>query len=57
LEDKDRETVSMEQIAITNMYQIETLMNVLERKGLLTSKEVLAELELVVATKGGKEIN
>jgi len=30
--EKDRETVTVEQIALTNMYQFEALLNVLERK-------------------------
>jgi len=33
------------------------MLNVLERKGLLTSKEVLDELEVVAQTKGRKKIN
>ncbi len=35
-----------------NAYQWEAMTNVLERKGILTSKEVLDELEVIVATKG-----
>ena len=31
------ETVTVEQIALTNMYQFEALLNVLERKGMVTS--------------------
>jgi len=31
--------------------------NVLERKGILISNEVLDELEVIAATKGKKEIN
>ena len=30
--EKDRETVTVEQIALTNMYQFEALLNVLEKK-------------------------
>jgi len=33
------------------------MINVLERKGLLTGKEVLNELEVIVATKGKKGVN
>ena len=54
---KERETVTIEQIALTNMYQFEALMNVLERKGMVTSQEVMDELEFVVQTKGGKKTN
>jgi len=54
---KERETIPVKQLAISNAYQLEAMLNVLERKGLLTSKEVLDELEVVVQTKGRKEIN
>jgi hypothetical protein len=33
------------------------MINVLERKGILTGKEVLEELEAIAATKGKKEMN
>ena len=55
--EKDRETVTLEQIAITNMYQFEAFLNVMERKGMVTSQEVMDELEFVVQTKGGKKTN
>ena len=57
MSEKDRETVTVEQIALTNMYQFEALLNVMERKGMLTSKEVMDELEFVIQTKGGKKTN
>ncbi|MDA0692922.1 MAG: hypothetical protein O3A78_11090 [Nitrospinae bacterium] len=54
---KERKTVTVEELALSNAYQLEALINVLERKGILTSKEVLDELELIVATKGRGEVN
>jgi len=33
------------------------MINVLERKGMLTGKEVMDELEVIVATKGREEVN
>jgi hypothetical protein len=42
---KERETISFEELALSNAYQLEAIINVLERKGLLTSKEVLEEME------------
>jgi len=33
------------------------MINVLERKDILTGKEVLDELAVIVATKGKKEVN
>jgi len=56
-EQPERETVTVEELALSNAYQLEAMLNVLERKGLLTSKEVLDELEVVAQTKGRKEIN
>ena len=38
---KDNKKVSWEEIAWTNMYSIEALLNILEKKGLLTKREVL----------------
>ncbi len=40
-----RETVSVEDLALSNAYQLEAMINVLERKGLLTKAEVLEELK------------
>ena len=39
-----------------NAYQLEAMINVLERKGILTGKEVMDELEVIVATKGKNEV-
>ena len=47
----ERKTVTVEDLALSNAYQLEALINVLERKGILTSKEVLDEMEVIVATK------
>ena len=49
---QDRETVNVEQMALTNMCQFEALTNVLERKRQLTSQEGMDELEEVIQTKG-----
>mgnify|MGYP004081714557 CR=1 FL=1 len=49
---QDRETVNVEQMALTNMYQFEALTNVLERKRQVTSQEGMDELEEVIQTKG-----
>jgi len=40
-----------------NAYLLEAMINIMERKGVLTGKEVLDELEVIVATKGEKEVN
>jgi len=54
---KDGETVTVEQLALSNAYQLEAMINVLERKGILTSKEVLDEMEVIVAAQEKKEVN
>jgi len=36
---------------------MEAMINVLERKGILTGKEVMEELEVIAATKEEKEVN
>ena len=54
---KERETIAVEDLALSNAYQLEAMTNVLERKGILTGKEVLEELEVIAATKGKKEMN
>jgi hypothetical protein len=41
----------------SSAYQLEAMINVLERKGILTLKEVLDELEVIAATKGKEEVN
>ena len=42
---KEDKKVSWEEIAWSNMYSIEALMNILENKGLITKQEVLRELQ------------
>ena len=56
-EKMNRETVTVEQLALSNAYQLEAMINVLERKGILTGKEVMDELEVIVATKGKEGVN
>ena len=44
-----RETVDFKELLISEMVQSEALINVLERKGILTKKELLEEIERVNA--------
>ena len=53
----ERKAVTVEQLALSNAYQLEAMINVLERKGILTGEEVMDELQVIVATKGKKEVN
>lgn len=39
------QTLTMEELAIANSFEIAALVNVLERKGLVTSLEVLEEIK------------
>ena len=44
-QNKNKETVSLEELAISNMYEIEAVIRVLEKKGLLTQDEVIKEIK------------
>ena len=55
-EKPERETVTVEQIALTNMYQFEALLNVLERKGMVTSHQFLSKLALIPSSRDNSEI-
>ena len=48
---KEDKKVSKEDIAWSNMYSIEALLNILEKKGLLTKREVLDELASLQAKR------
>ena len=43
----DRETVSFEELAYSNMMSIEALVSLLTRKGLITQQEILEELKAI----------
>lgn len=40
-----KETVTIEELTISNSYEIAALVSVLERKGLLTREEVIEEIK------------
>ena len=42
--DDSRETVPLEEVVMSNVYTQEAIVNLLERKGLLTKKEVIEEI-------------
>jgi len=44
-------------LLLSNTYQLEAMIKVLERKGILTGKEVLDEMEVIVAIQEKKEVN
>lgn len=41
----DRQTVPLEEVVLAQSFQLEVLLNVLERQGVLKKAEVLAEIE------------
>jgi hypothetical protein len=42
--DETRERVPLEEVVMSNVYSQEAIVNLLEKKGLLTKKEVLDEM-------------
>ncbi|MFC2093774.1 hypothetical protein ACFLSV_07725 [Bacteroidota bacterium] len=55
-QNKNKDTVSIEEVTLSNMYEIEAIIRVLERKGFLTHNEVLDELKLLKEERS-KKIN
>ena len=43
--ENSRETVPLEEVVMSNVYTQEAIVNLLERKGLLTKKEVIEEIK------------
>ena len=44
---KDEPLVSWEELAVSNMLEVQALIRILERKGLITQDEILAEVEVL----------
>ena len=44
---EERKTVSWQEIAYSNMLNIESVVNLLIRKGLMTKEEIIEEIELL----------
>ena len=51
----DPQEVTIDQIALTNMYSIEASVNVLELKGLLTKQELFVEIRNIKEQHKGKK--
>lgn len=51
--EKDTKTVTHEEAILMQAYQFEALLRVLEKKELITKNEVLTELKIIIAEKGG----
>lgn len=55
--DKDKKTVTPEKMLLSNMYEIEAVISLLEKKGILTHAEVLEEIKSMVAEQDKKKAN
>lgn len=43
--DKNKDTVTLEELIISNMYEIQAVINLLEKKGIITKGEILEEIK------------
>ena len=50
-----KETVSLEELAYSNMMEQEAMMRLLVKKGIISKEEFLDELKLVVGEMEGKQ--
>lgn len=48
-DEKSKKTVSIDEIALSNMYEIEAIIRVLEKKGILDHAEIIDELKKLKA--------
>ena len=46
-----KETVSLEELVLSQMWEIQALYNLLEKKGLMTKNELLEEIKRIKKTK------
>jgi hypothetical protein len=46
--DETRKRVPLEEVVMSNVYTQEAIVNLLEKKGLLTKKEVLEEMQRIM---------
>ena len=42
-----KETVTVEELSLSNSFEIAALVSVLERKGILTSEEIIEEIKIM----------
>jgi hypothetical protein len=47
-QDDPRETIPLEKVVMSNVYTQEAILNLLEKKGLLTKQEVLEEMKRIM---------
>ena len=53
---KERKSVTIEDLTLSSSYPFTGMINVLRYKGIMTGKEVLDEMEVIVATKGEERV-
>jgi len=47
----ERDVATLEELTISTMYEVEAVINILERKGLLTKDEVMEEIKVLSGKK------
>lgn len=55
MNNQQRQNISIEELALSNMYQFEDMARVLEKKGLCSSKETLEELQVIKKEEAEKK--
>lgn len=49
----EEEEISIEEMVMSQVYAIQALINVLERKGIITHEEIFEEIQAIQAADGG----
>jgi len=52
-EEEVSEEVSIEEMVMSQVYAIQALLNVLERKGIITHEEIIEEIQAIQEADGG----
>ena len=56
MNNQQRQNISIEELALSNMYQLEDMARVLEKKGLCSRKETLEELQVIKKEEAEKKM-
>ena len=51
-----KETVTFEELLVNNTYEQEALVNILERKGIITKEEIIEEMKRLKREQTGKAL-
>lgn len=52
--DPKKETVTIEELTVSNMYEIQAVINILQKKGILTKEEILEEIKELTKERNNK---